>query len=314
MFISAAEINKLDALSRGSILYGNASAATTVLTKGGAATVLTSDGTDVSWAAAAAGGIPDVVFPSNWASPNNTYTSSGTWSKGSLADDDYVWIYLMSSGGGGGSYTNVAEGGNSGAPMFLYGKAGVFNGAAYVIGAQKAGKTSGAADSYVAANPGNVSSFTLSTANGGTAFTTGTGSGDGDASNYFFSVSLKKPDAIDLAAFNDFTINAVITSTLYTFADLGLPTGVTGRFFVYGKVYNDAVAGAEHNIFGGGNGGGGEPSSVKTQGTSEFAGAGGAVGAQGAAGAVPGGGGGGTFNASNTGGAGGAGNLRVYHV
>ena len=49
---TAAELNTLDALSRGSILYGNASAATTVLTKGAADTVLTSDGTDISWAAA----------------------------------------------------------------------------------------------------------------------------------------------------------------------------------------------------------------------------------------------------------------------
>ena len=52
---TAAEINLLDALSRGSILYGNASGATTVLTKGGAGTVLTSDGTDISWAAATGG-------------------------------------------------------------------------------------------------------------------------------------------------------------------------------------------------------------------------------------------------------------------
>ena len=51
---TAAEINLLDALDRGSILYGNASGATAVLGQGGANTVLTSDGTDISWAA-----IPD---------------------------------------------------------------------------------------------------------------------------------------------------------------------------------------------------------------------------------------------------------------
>jgi len=49
---TATELNKLDALSRGSILYGNASAVTSILTKGSADTVLTSDGTDISWAAA----------------------------------------------------------------------------------------------------------------------------------------------------------------------------------------------------------------------------------------------------------------------
>tara|TARA_R110000765_G_scaffold286048_1_gene382677 strand:- start:324 stop:1172 length:849 start_codon:yes stop_codon:yes gene_type:complete len=54
---TAVELNKLDALSRGSILYGNASAATTVLTKGTADQVLTSDGTDIAWAAAGGGGL-----------------------------------------------------------------------------------------------------------------------------------------------------------------------------------------------------------------------------------------------------------------
>ncbi len=46
---TAAEINLLDALDRGSILYGNASGATTVLGQGTADQVLTSDGTDIAW-------------------------------------------------------------------------------------------------------------------------------------------------------------------------------------------------------------------------------------------------------------------------
>ena len=46
---------KIFDLARGSILYGNASAATAELTKGSANTVLTSDGTDISWAAASSG-------------------------------------------------------------------------------------------------------------------------------------------------------------------------------------------------------------------------------------------------------------------
>jgi len=48
---TAAEVNQLDAITRGSIIYGNASAATARLAKGGAGTVLTSDGTDIAWAA-----------------------------------------------------------------------------------------------------------------------------------------------------------------------------------------------------------------------------------------------------------------------
>ena len=51
---------KIFDLARGSILYGNASAATAELTKGSANTVLTSDGTDISWAAAQSGGIENV--------------------------------------------------------------------------------------------------------------------------------------------------------------------------------------------------------------------------------------------------------------
>ena len=53
---TAAEIDVLDGLDRGSIIYGNASSATTVLDNGTANQVLTSDGTDIAWAAAGAGG------------------------------------------------------------------------------------------------------------------------------------------------------------------------------------------------------------------------------------------------------------------
>lgn len=52
--VSTTELNQLDAITRGSILYGNASSETARLAAGGASTVLTSDGTDISWQAAAA--------------------------------------------------------------------------------------------------------------------------------------------------------------------------------------------------------------------------------------------------------------------
>ena len=48
-------VAKMANIARGSIIYGNASAATAELTKGGANEVLTSDGTDIAWAAAAGG-------------------------------------------------------------------------------------------------------------------------------------------------------------------------------------------------------------------------------------------------------------------
>jgi len=58
--IIEAELEALDALARGSIIYGNASAATATLTKGDADQVLTSDGTDISWEDAGGGSLSDL--------------------------------------------------------------------------------------------------------------------------------------------------------------------------------------------------------------------------------------------------------------
>ena len=49
-------VAKIEDIARGSIIYGNASAASAELTKGSASTILTSDGTDISWAAPSAAG------------------------------------------------------------------------------------------------------------------------------------------------------------------------------------------------------------------------------------------------------------------
>ena len=49
---TGADLNQLTDLTRGSLIYGNASGATARLAKGAAGTVLSSDGTDISWAAA----------------------------------------------------------------------------------------------------------------------------------------------------------------------------------------------------------------------------------------------------------------------
>ena len=63
---TAAEIDVLDGLDRGSIIYGNASSVTTVLDQGNADEVLTSDGTDIAWAAVAGGGdVSKVGTPAN---------------------------------------------------------------------------------------------------------------------------------------------------------------------------------------------------------------------------------------------------------
>jgi len=64
MTATASELNQLDAITRGSILYGNASGDTARLAKGGAGTVLTSDGTDISWAAGGGGGGTEFIASS----------------------------------------------------------------------------------------------------------------------------------------------------------------------------------------------------------------------------------------------------------
>ena len=54
---NASELNLLDAITRGSIIYGNASAASARLAKGAEGTVLTAGADDISWAAAAEAGV-----------------------------------------------------------------------------------------------------------------------------------------------------------------------------------------------------------------------------------------------------------------
>ena len=83
---TAAELNSLDGLSRGSILYGNASAATTVLTKGNANQVLTSDGTDIAWQDSGGGGSLEFVSKTTISS-NTTYID--------LTGLDYDTVYKL---------------------------------------------------------------------------------------------------------------------------------------------------------------------------------------------------------------------------
>ena len=55
----AVTVAKIEDLARGQIIYGNSSAETAKLSPGNANTVLTSDGTDISWQAAAGGSAAD---------------------------------------------------------------------------------------------------------------------------------------------------------------------------------------------------------------------------------------------------------------
>ena len=86
---SGTEINQLDAITRGSLIYGNPSGVTSRLAKGAADTVLTSDGTDIAWAALATpAGVPTgtVIYhaantpPTDFIKANGAAVSRSTYS------------------------------------------------------------------------------------------------------------------------------------------------------------------------------------------------------------------------------------------
>jgi hypothetical protein len=315
MTATASELNQLDAITRGSILYGNASGATARLAAGAASTVLTSDGTDLSWAAAGGGGeFEAIVFPSDWSSPTATYTSSGTYSKGSLADDDYVWVYLVGGGGGGSKSAgdNIYPGGVGGRAMLIYAQAGVLDGASYVVGAGAAGKTSSTGTGYDQGSNPTVSSFTLTSGNGGNVFATSTSlypsTATADLSGFMKTVLKTSSDVLA----TDVSITGTeITSVTF----LGtFPSGY-GSFFSGGNISNDSSGTV---VFGGGSGAGKRNQQAiastnnEARSDSTFAGNG-AAATSSATGVAPGGGG--TVGADgDNGGAGAAGSVRIYNV
>ena len=304
------------ALARGSIQVGNSSGVAAALAKGAAGTVLTSDGTDLSYVAVATG--ETITFPSDWSSPSATFTTSGTWSKGSLSDDAYVWLYLLGGGGGGSmressSGTGVGQGGNGGAAFLLYGQAGVLNGTAYTIAAATAGRTLAMGGQRYASVPGNVSTFTMPSSIGGTVYTTITGYVN-STPGYVKLISAESVvDIIPLSAASDDFV--LFNTPPYEFTDLGVPSGIRAVYGLGEKAYSGGTDGAEACIFGSGNGGRIiSNGTLGLPGSSQFAAAGGAAGSTGSDGPSPGGGGGCATSGSGNGGAGAAGNLRQYNV
>jgi len=302
------EINQLDAITRGSILYGNASGATARLAKGGAATVLTSDGTDISWAAAAEGGtfLPYPKYPSDWGSPSSNYTSSGTWSKGGLDGSTTVWIYLVSGGQGGNSGVYSLSG-NGGRAVLLCGWADLFDGGTYVVGAGGTGLQGG--PNFQSGNIGGASSFTLSSSNGGSVFTTGAIENAQTNADFWSGNNVIYCGGAQSDLTNDLMSNV----GAYTFVEGDLPT-------VGGQLYNRwqsqgalTTIAAQYIVFGGGSGGTGYGNGAGVPSISLYAGNGGVRGANGN-GVAPGGGGGGSNSSSDTAGNGAAGSVRVYHV
>ena len=297
------------ALARGSIQVGNSSGVAAALAKGTSGYVLTAGANDLSWAEVPSS---DPTLPSvpNWASPTNTYTTSGTWSKGSLADSAFVWFYLLGGGGGGSGasgefYNNAGSGGGA---VLIHATAAILNGATYVIGAGAAGTTATQAsiptETKVTLSDGRI--FSTTNASDRKAQTIGT-----SATTTNFQQTVPDPVVI--------TIKAGVTEGGVTMTD-------STAFFSNSPSGATAGGGRLYSVFGGGSGKGTsyQADSGGAGATSTYAGTGGTgqAGPSGGSGFTDGsypGGGGGSRNAyssggASAGGAGANGNLRVYHV
>tara|TARA_R110000787_G_scaffold34909_1_gene90095 strand:+ start:883 stop:1728 length:846 start_codon:yes stop_codon:yes gene_type:complete len=110
MTASASELNQLDDITRGSILYGNASGATDRLAAGAASTVLTSDGTDISWAAAG-GGVPTgtVIYHAANTPPTNFIKANGAAVSRSTYSDLFTAVGTTFGVGDGSTTFNVPD-------------------------------------------------------------------------------------------------------------------------------------------------------------------------------------------------------------
>jgi len=300
------------ALARGSIQVGNSSGVAAPLTIGSSAQLLQSNGTTAAWATVSSGP-PAVVFPSDWASPTNTYNSSGTWSKGSLSDDDYVWFFLLGGGQGGGSQpvTNAtARGGEGGRAMLLYGKAEVFDGGTYTIGAGGAGGTGSAFHGAV----GAATSFTTAAA----SYLSGESSRNTGIAEMNNTYPTGLTNILELVKGTPSSTNYISASepTPHLFGLGTLPTNYIT--FLYSRLGDFNLGGStQGSVFSGGGGCSAYNTGNNTGNISLFSGNGGASSSSGSptAGTFPGGGGGGSAKVSGAvGAAGAAGNVRVYHV
>lgn len=107
---SGADINVLDGLARGSIIYGNNSSVTSELVKGGAGTVLTSDGTDISWAAGG-GAVPTgtVIYHAANTPPTDFIKANGAAISRTTYSDLFTAIGTTFGVGDGSTTFNVPD-------------------------------------------------------------------------------------------------------------------------------------------------------------------------------------------------------------
>jgi len=168
---NAVTLAKMAGIARGKIIYGDASGNPAVLTAGGAGTVLTSDGTDISWAEEVAtnylplaGGTLTGATTINGGSPALVISNSGD-AKINLVRSSNTITYSMSTAGSGGHgfYDNAAS------SYDLYMKAGKVGigettplGHLHVKSADSGGSVDGGTDELVLEGSGNSGMTILS--------------------------------------------------------------------------------------------------------------------------------------------------------
>lgn len=247
--------------------------------------------------------LPEPDMFSGFASPTNTYATSGTWSKGAVDGTTGVWMYLLGGGGGGGNRGHTGNGGGGGNASLVYLTAAQWDGATYVIGTGGAGGANGSQSG----SGGTATTITLSSGNGGTVYTS-------NSINVIYPVpaAFAAPSAtavgITLSAPNPhsaYSISIDIAAGGQTGTPIGSYFGANGG--------DHGGTGGHHSVIGGGGGSGHSQGyngqGIGTPGTSIFAG----NGAQNANGIYPGGGASAKLG-GGTGYVGAAGNLRAYHV
>ena len=303
---TSADNTKLDGIATGATAYVHPTGAGNqhVPAAGAAGQLLqyASAGT-ASWATISTGA--DQIVSPTFASPDSTFTTSGTYSKpASVADDDYMWVFMVSGGRGGGQDTSGSfyqAGGSGGNPLLLYGKASNFHNATYVVGAGgAAGFGTDTAGAY-----GGTSSITLHASQGGFTYTA-------SSSNFVYYIgggSVTIGGTTLTGGFtggNKFELNSIHT---------GWATLNTGSDYEQGGGEGGYTGEPHHSVFGGAGGGGSHASyGYFPTGSQSFLSGDGGHGSNtgaGAAGALHGGGGGAGRTSA---GAGGSGSMRVYYV
>lgn len=219
----AVTLAKMAGLARGAIIVGDASGNPAAVTAGNADQVLTSDGTDLSWADAGGGG----GFTS-W----QIFSSGGTWTKPSGITK--VRVIVVGAGGGGSDEYNGGGGGAGGTAIKVIDVSSISS-VTVTIG-------TGGTDASNATSGGSSSfgSHCSATGGGGAQSSYGKGGSGGAGSSGDFNAKGGR--------------GAVAYSQNYGGANGGTPAlyGVHGGGAAYGQWLSDSDA-----QFGGGGGGNG---------------------------------------------------------